>query len=496
MVLWRSTKTELKPLPRKALESRTSPWGAEVDGELLSTTRAGEAIRSVDNTASVESATDADEEDSQGSADEDPRAELFQRIRSELHRQVLSKIDLSAIGTMGEQELRVELRIAAENLMARRKDLLNNQERDQIIAEVLDEAFGLGPLEALFKDETISDILINGPRTIFVERSGRLTLSKVKFIDDDHLLRIIQRIVSSVGRRVDETSPMVDARLKDGSRLNAVIPPLAVDGPLVSIRRFGSKPLGIEDLLRVDALRPEMVEFLSACVEARANILISGGTGSGKTTLLNAMSSFIPADERLATIEDAAELQLQQPHVVRMETRPANVEGNGEVNTRDLVKNALRMRPDRIVVGECRGAEALDMLQAMNTGHDGSLTTIHANTPRDAIGRLEMMVGMTGFDLPMWTIRRQIASAINIVVQTARLIGGPRKVTRISEITGMEGDVLSMHDIFTFKQTGLDEQRRAKGYFSATGIRPLLLERFEASGLAISAELFTERILR
>lgn len=496
MVLWRSTKTELKPLPRKALESRTSPWGAEVDGELLSTTRAGEAIRSVDNTTSVESATDADEEDSQGSADEDPRAELFQRIRSELHRQVLSKIDLSAIGTMGEQELRVELRIAAENLMARRKDLLNNQERDQIIAEVLDEAFGLGPLEALFKDETISDILINGPRTIFVERSGRLTLSKVKFIDDDHLLRIIQRIVSSVGRRVDETSPMVDARLKDGSRLNAVIPPLAVDGPLVSIRRFGSKPLGIEDLLRVDALRPEMVEFLSACVEARANILISGGTGSGKTTLLNAMSSFIPADERLATIEDAAELQLQQPHVVRMETRPANVEGNGEVNTRDLVKNALRMRPDRIVVGECRGAEALDMLQAMNTGHDGSLTTIHANTPRDAIGRLEMMVGMTGFDLPMWTIRRQIASAINIVVQTARLIGGPRKVTRISEITGMEGDVLSMHDIFTFKQTGLDEQRRAKGYFSATGIRPLLLERFEASGLAISAELFTERILR
>lgn len=496
MVLWRSTKTELKPLPRKALESRTSPWGAEVDGELLSTTRAGEAIRSVDNTTSVESATDADEEDSQGSADEDPRAELFQRIRSELHRQVLSKIDLSAIGTMGEQELRVELRIAAENLMARRKDLLNNQERDQIIAEVLDEAFGLGPLEALFKDETISDILINGPRTIFVERSGRLTLSKVKFIDDDHLLRIIQRIVSSVGRQVDETSPMVDARLKDGSRLNAVIPPLAVDGPLVSIRRFGSKPLGIEDLLRVDALRPEMVEFLSACVEARANILISGGTGSGKTTLLNAMSSFIPADERLATIEDAAELQLQQPHVVRMETRPANVEGNGEVNTRDLVKNALRMRPDRIVVGECRGAEALDMLQAMNTGHDGSLTTIHANTPRDAIGRLEMMVGMTGFDLPMWTIRRQIASAINIVVQTARLIGGPRKVTRISEITGMEGDVLSMHDIFTFKQTGLDEQRRAKGYFSATGIRPLLLERFEASGLAISAELFTERILR
>ena len=439
---------------------------------------------------------EATQEESQPDENHDPRAELFQRIRSELHRQVLSKIDLSAIGTMGEQELRVELRIAAERLLARRKDLLNNQERDQIIGEVLDEAFGLGPLEALFKDETISDILINGPKTVYVERAGRLTLSKVKFIDDNHLLRIIQRIVSSVGRRVDETSPMVDARLADGSRLNAVIPPLAVDGPLVSIRRFGSKPLGIKDLLRVDALRPEMVDFLAACVEARANILISGGTGSGKTTLLNAMSSYIPADERLATIEDAAELKLQQPHVVRMETRPANIEGNGEVTTRDLVKNALRMRPDRIVVGECRGPEALDMLQAMNTGHDGSLTTIHANTPRDAIARLEMMVGMTGFDLPMWTIRRQIASAINIVVQTARLMGGPRKVTRISEITGMEGDVLSMHDIFTFKQTGLDEQRRAKGYFTATGIRPLLLERFESSGLSISAELFSERILR
>ncbi len=506
MALWKSKKPGAHPLPTRTQESLPTAQDAHEflvnDASVIPGNPAVEpgfgdlpAIGAETKTVS-DGHRETTQEGSQPLENHDPRAELFQRIRSELHRQVLSKIDLSVIGTMGEQELRVELRIAAERLLARRKDLLNNQERDQIIGEVLDEAFGLGPLEALFKDETISDILINGPKTIYVERAGRLTLSKVKFIDDDHLLRIIQRIVSSVGRRVDETSPMVDARLADGSRLNAVIPPLAVDGPLVSIRRFGSKPLGINDLLRVDALRPEMVEFLAACVEARANILISGGTGSGKTTLLNAMSSFIPADERLATIEDAAELQLQQPHVARMETRPANVEGTGEVTTRDLVKNALRMRPDRIVVGECRGAEALDMLQAMNTGHDGSLTTIHANTPRDAIGRLEMMVGMTGFDLPMWTIRRQIASAINIVVQTARLIGGARKVIRISEITGMEGDVLSMHDIFIFKQTGLDEQRRAKGYFAATGIRPLLLERFEASGLAISAELFAERILR
>ncbi len=505
MALWKSAKTVQMQLPTKTPASKSPPAVAaavaevvaEVKGELPPVAGADETPPREDQTIPAKTAAaDVRVEVSPVAAPDDSRAELFQRIRSELHRQVLSKIDLSSIGSMGDQELRIELRLAAEKLLARRKDLLNTQERDQIISEVLDEAFGLGPLEALFKDQTISDILINGPKTIYVERGGRLTLSPVKFVDDDHLLRIIQRIVSSVGRRVDETSPMVDARLKDGSRLNAVVPPLAVDGPLVSIRRFGSKPLGFDDLVRYNALRPEMVEFLSACVKARANILISGGTGSGKTTLLNALSSFIPPDERLATIEDAAELQLQQPHVARMETRPANVEGHGEVTTRDLVKNALRMRPDRIVVGECRGAEALDMLQAMNTGHDGSLTTIHANTPRDAIGRLEMMVGMTGFELPMWTIRRQIASAINIVVQAARLMGGPRKVTRISEITGMEGEILSMHDIFTFKQTGLDEQRRATGYFSATGIRPFLLEKFEGQGLSVSPDLFTERILR
>ena len=427
---------------------------------------------------------------------EDNRSEHFQRIKAEIHRQVLSRMDLATIGTMRDEDLRLEIRMGAERLLSRRKDLLNQHEREQIISEVLDEAFGLGPLEPLFRDETISDILINGPKTVYIERNGRLSLSRVKFLDDDHLLKIIQRIVGGVGRRIDETSPMVDARLPDGSRLNAVIPPLAVDGALVSIRRFGSKPLGIDNLLAYEAVKPEMVEFLGACVRGRINILISGGTGSGKTTLLNVLSSFIPLDERVATIEDAAELQLQQPHVARMETRPANVEGSGEVTTRDLVKNALRMRPDRIVVGECRGAEAMDMLQAMNTGHDGSLTTIHANSSRDAIGRLEMMVGMAGFDLPIWTIRRQIASAINVIVQTARLVGGPRKIIRVSEITGMEGDVLSMHDLFQFKQTGLDEDKRAKGYFVSTGIRPLLLERLESSGIDISPDLFEERVLR
>jgi len=421
--------------------------------------------------------------------------EFFQRIKSEIHRQVIAKLDLSTLGTMREEELRVTVRRGAEQLLAKRSDLLNRAEREQLINEVIDETFGLGPLEPLFRDQSITDILINGPKTVFIERNGRLSSARASFANDNHLIKIIQRIVSSVGRRIDETSPMVDARLPDGSRLNAVIPPLAIDGPLVSIRRFGAKALGTADLLNFGAITPEMLQFLAACVEGRMNVLISGGTGSGKTTLLNVLSSFIPADERVVTIEDAAELQLQQPHVARMETRPRNLEGQGEVTTRDLVRNALRMRPDRIVVGECRGAEAFDMLQAMNTGHDGSLTTVHANSCRDAVSRLEMMIGMAGFDLPIWTIRRQIASAINIVVQAARLTGGPRKIIRISEITGMEGDVLTMHDIFSFKQTGLDSERRAQGYFTCTGIRPVCLERLEASGIVLPNDLFEERML-
>ena len=426
---------------------------------------------------------------------ETTREDWLQRIKSELHRQVIAKMDLSTIGTLGEDDLRIEVRHGAESLLSKRSDLLNLAERERLVNEVIDETFGLGPLEPLFRDPTVTDILINGAKTVYIERHGRLEVSKVSFLNDAHLVKIIQRIVSAVGRRIDETSPMVDARLSDGSRLNAIIPPLAVDGPLVSIRRFGSKPLGTQDLLDNGSVTPEILDFLSACVEARMNILVSGGTGSGKTTLLNILSSFIPHDERVVTIEDAAELQLQQPHVGRMETRPCNVEGCGEVRTRDLVRNALRMRPDRIVVGECRGEEALDMLQAMNTGHDGSLTTVHANSCRDAIARLEMMVGMAGFEIPVWTIRRQIASAIDIVVQAARLTGGPRKVVRVSEVTGMEGDVLSMHDIFEFRQTGLSEDRRAQGYFSATGLRPQCLERLESSGAGLSAELFDQRIL-
>jgi pilus assembly protein CpaF len=419
----------------------------------------------------------------------------FQMVKSEVHHQVIERIDHSTIGSMNEGELRSEIRRISEDILQVRSDLLNARERDRLIEEIIDETFGLGPLEPLFRDATITDILINGANTVYVERRGRLQLTKVKFANEEHLLKIVQRIVSAVGRRVDETCPMVDARLSDGSRVNAIIKPLAIDGTLVSIRRFGSQPLKAKDLIANASITEPMLKFLMACVRGRLNMLISGGTGSGKTTLLNVMSGFIPNDERVATIEDAAELQLQQPHVIRMETRPPNIEGSGEVVTRDLVRNCLRMRPDRIIVGECRGAEALDMLQAMNTGHDGSLTTVHANTPRDAVSRLEMMVGMAGFELPVWTIRRQIASAINIVVQTVRLTGGLRKVVKISEITGMEGDVLSMHDIFVFHQTGLNESRVAEGYFATTGVRPHCLERLSTAGIPLSPEMFAERIM-
>ncbi|MCE9546738.1 MAG: CpaF family protein [Planctomycetia bacterium] len=417
------------------------------------------------------------------------------RIKRELHRQVITGMDLSLIGSLQEEDLRQEVRQLAEELCHHRSDLLSLSEREQLVNEVLDEVFGLGPLEPLFRDPDVTDILVNGPNTVYVERNGRLERTKVRFVDSDHVVAIVQRIVGRVGRRIDETTPMVDARLPDGSRLNAIIPPLALDGPLVSVRRFGVRRLGAADLIANNSITQEMMDFLSACVTGRLNVLISGGTGSGKTTLLNVFSSFIPPEERVATIEDAAELQLQQPHVARMETRPANVEGKGEVSTRDLVKNSLRMRPDRIIIGECRGPESLDMLQAMNTGHDGSLTTIHANTTRDATSRLEMMVGMAGFDLPIWTIRRQIAAAIHIVVQVSRLVGGARKVVRVSEITGMEGDMLSMHDIFEFQQTGLDANKRAKGEFWATGIRPHCLRRLEESGVSVPLEMFEARVL-
>jgi pilus assembly protein CpaF len=422
-------------------------------------------------------------------------AEDHRRLKAQLHHQLVAGMDLSVLGTMDKEELRIEVRRVADELCQRSSSLLNRAERERLVSEVLDETFGLGPLEPLMNDPSITDILINGYQTVYVERNGMLELAPVTFTDEQHLLHIVQRIVGQAGRRVDETSPMVDSRLPDGSRINAIIPPLALDGALVSIRRFGAKPIQAQDLVAKKSLTLEMADFLGACVQARLNLLVSGGTGSGKTTLLNALSAFIPPEERVITIEDAAELRLQQRHVGRLETRPNNAEGVGEVSTRDLVRNALRMRPDRIIIGECRGAEALDMLQAMNTGHEGSLTTIHANDTRDALGRLEIMVGMAGFDLPLWVIRRQITSAIHLIVQVSRLLGGARKVVKISEVVGLEGDTIVMQDIFAFKQTGVDDKRRAQGYFHTTGIRPSCLERLAAVGAGLPAELFERRIL-
>jgi pilus assembly protein CpaF len=417
------------------------------------------------------------------------------RLKAQLHRQLITGMDFTVLATMDRDQLRQEVRRVADELCQRSSSLLNRGERERVVSEVLDETFGLGPLQPLMSDPAITDILINGHDTVYVERNGQLERANVAFADGQHLIHIVQRIVSQAGRRVDETSPMVDSRLPDGSRINAIIPPLALDGALLSIRRFGMKPILASDLVANKSLTVEMMEFLGACVRARLNVLVSGGTGSGKTTLLNALSAYIPADERVITIEDAAELRLQQPHVGRLETRPANAEGVGAVTTRDLVRNALRMRPDRIIIGECRGAEALDMLQAMNTGHEGSLTTVHSNDTRDALGRLEIMVGMAGFDLPIWVIRRQIASAIHIVVQVSRLLGGTRRVVKISEVAGLETDNIVMHDVFCFKQTGVDDKRKAQGYFHTTGIRPNCLERLASLGAGLPSELFERRIL-
>ena len=427
---------------------------------------------------------------------DDHATDWFLALKRELHQQIVTKLNPAVLRSMKEDELKEEVRRQTEALCQERAELLNTVERERLVIEVLDETFGLGPLEQLLRDPDISDILINGPKSIYIEKRGRLTKSPVVFADERHLVQVVQRIVGKVGRRIDETNPLCDARLMDGSRFNAVLSPIALDGASVSIRRFGNKPLLAETLIANKSITKEMLQFLSACVQARVNVVISGGTGSGKTTLLNALSRYIPADERVVTIEDAAELRLQQPHVVRLETRPANIEGHGEITTRDLVKNALRMRPERIIVGECRGGEALDMLQAMNTGHDGSMTTIHANTPRDAISRMEMMVGMAGFELPIWVIRKQVASTINIIVQAARLIGGPRKIIKITEITGMEGDVVSMQDIFEFKQTGLDDDRVAVGHFVANGIRPAILAKLQACGIPVPVEIFERRVMQ
>jgi pilus assembly protein CpaF len=419
----------------------------------------------------------------------------FEELKRLIHGKLVDKLDLSRVSDLAGDTLRREIRLVVERLCDTENPLLNRMERERLIDEVLDETFGFGPLEVLLKDPTISDILVNGPFKIYVERRGKLEKTDVKFRDNEHLLQIIDRIVSKVGRRVDETSPMVDARLPDGSRVNAVIPPLALDGPSMSIRRFGANPLKLEDLLNYKAFTPEMAMLMEAAIKARLNIVISGGTGCGKTTLLNTLSSFIPHDERIVTIEDAAELQLQQDHTVRLETRPPNIEGKGAVMTRDLVRNALRMRPERIIIGECRGAETLDMLQAMNTGHAGSMTTLHANSCRDAQARLETMIMMAGMELPIKAMRQQISSAVDLIIQANRLQGGPRKVTSITEVMGMEQDIIIMQDIFKYKQLGIDQNGRCFGQFEATGVRPSFMQRLEAAGVKLPTNLFQERVL-
>src|SRR5438445_998786 len=419
----------------------------------------------------------------------------FEELKRLIHGKLVDKLDLSRVSDLEGDTLRREIRLVVERLCDTENPLLNRMERERLIDEILDETLGFGPLEILLKDPTISDILVNGPFKVYVERRGKLEKTEVKFRDSDHLLQIIDRIVSKVGRRVDETSPMVDARLPDGSRVNAVIPPISLDGPSLSIRRFGANPLKLEDLLNYKAFTPEMAMLMEACIKARLNVLISGGTGCGKTTLLNTLSSFIPADERVITIEDAAELQLQQDHVVRLETRPPNIEGKGAVSTRDCVRNALRMRPERIIIGEVRGSEALDMLQAMNTGHGGSLATLHANTPREALTRLETMIMMGGFELPVKAMRQQISSAIDLIIQANRLQGGPRKITAITEVMNMEQDIIIMQEIFRYRQVGIDQNGRAYGQFEATGVRPTFINRLEAKGVKLPSNMFAERVL-
>jgi pilus assembly protein CpaF len=413
-------------------------------------------------------------------------------FKSKIHDRLLDMIDLSVLDRLDPSILKPELKAVVDKIL--REDLqgmpLNAMERERLFSEILDEVLGFGPLEPLLQDPTVSDILVNTYNKVYVERFGKLETTDVRFKDDGHLRRIIDKIVSAVGRRIDESSPMVDARLLDGSRVNAIIPPLALDGPMLSIRRFSVDPLEMEDLINFKTLIPQIGDLLKGIVKSKLNVLISGGTGSGKTTVLNVLSRFIPVNERVVTIEDSAELQLKQEHVVRLETRPPNIEGKGEVNQRDLVINSLRMRPDRIIVGEVRGKEAFDMLQAMNTGHDGSLTTIHANSPRDALMRLETMVAMANFDIPSEFLRRYISSAVNVVVHLARLTDGTRKVISLQEITGMEGNTITMQEIFSFQQRGIGPGGEVKGRFAFCGVRPRFIDRFRASGIKISPELF------
>ncbi|OQX33501.1 MAG: pilus assembly protein CpaF [Candidatus Sedimenticola endophacoides] len=420
----------------------------------------------------------------------DSKSEEMQRLKNRIHRRLLDRLNLSIIDQLDPLIVRNEIGSLVRTILEEESIPLNAEERNLLVTAIQDEVLGLGPLEPLLADHTVSDILVNTYSQVYVERAGRLEKTEVAFQNDDHLLRIIDKIASSVGRRIDESSPMVDARLADGSRVNAIIPPLAIDGPCLSIRKFSIDPYTINDLIEFKSITPVIRDFLQAAVKSRVNILLSGGTGGGKTTLLNAMSGSIPDTERIITIEDSAELQLQQPHTLRLETRPPNIEGAGEITARDLVRNALRMRPDRIIVGEVRGSEALDMLQAMNTGHDGSLSTIHANSPRDALTRLEHMVGMSASHIPAQVSRQQIAAALHLVIQVERLIDGRRVVTSVQEITGMEEQVVSMQEIFYFERSGINSEGQAQGQFRATGIRPSILRRFRERGYDVPDSLF------
>lgn len=421
----------------------------------------------------------------------DRSAEIeYQELKSRVHNRLFELIDLVKLSQVSEERVREDVAIATRRILDEQQELLTLEERERVVKEIQDEVFGLGPLEPLLADPTVSDILVNGYDSVYVERRGRLEPTITRFKDDAHLMRVIEKIVSNVGRRVDEMNPMVDARLDDGSRVNAIIPPLALDGPSMSIRRFAVDPLGPEDLIATGTLTPDIVQLLQAIAACRLNVLISGGTGAGKTTLLNVLSGFIPNNERIVTIEDSAELQLKQDHVVRLETRPANLEGEGRVSSRDLVINSLRMRPDRIVVGEVRGGEAFDMLQAMNTGHDGSLTTVHANTPRDALSRIENMVAMAGLDIPQRAIRQQVGAAIEVVVQLERLSDGTRKLTSLCEITGMESEVVTMQEIFRLERDGIDDDGRVRANLVATGIRPRFVEKLRQRGIQLPTSLF------